>query len=258
MLQHYRYPGLKSIVLPFLLVPFAAYSSGCDVKPLGEGGRRAGDTQIQQVQGDEERPQNQAASVYQALTGEDVEDDRGYWDSFYSTEQYVFGRDPSVFLRENLSRLPRGPVLDIAMGEGRNGVFMAKHGYEVEGVDLSDVALRKARLLARDQGVGIKTVLSDISRFRITPGKYSVILNINFLERSIIPSIKAGLRPGGVLVFENPTVEQLRNPGGQGVRRDYLLEVGELRKLFSDLELLEYREINDGKNAVAQLVARKK
>jgi 2-polyprenyl-3-methyl-5-hydroxy-6-metoxy-1,4-benzoquinol methylase len=199
-----------------------------------------------------------STSIYQAVTGDDVEDDRGYWDSLYNTERYVFGREPSVFLRSQLGVLPRGRVLDIAMGEGRNGVFLAKFGFEVEGVDLSDVALRKARRLARDQGVSIHTVLSDMSRFKIRHEYYTVILNINFLDRGIIPAIKQGLRPGGMVLFENPTVEQLRNPGGQGVRRDYLLEQGELRTLFSDLEILVYQESNDGKNAVAQLLARKR
>jgi tellurite methyltransferase len=254
MLQQYRYGSLKSIVLQLLWVAFGLSLPGCDFRPLGEGSPQESD----QLSAEEDRRQSRAASVYQAVTGEDVEDDRGYWDSFYSTDQFVFGRDPSVFLREHLKRLPRGLVLDIAMGEGRNGVFLAKHGFDVEGVDLSDVALRKARVLARDQGVSIRTILSDVSRFKIAAGKYAVILNINFLERSIIPSIRNGLRPGGVVIFENPTVEQLRNPGGQGLRRDYLLEKGELKRLFSDLEVIDYRELNDGKNAVAQLIAKKR
>ena len=254
MTEQYRYGSLKSIALHVVLLTCGVSLLGCDSRPLGEGSPQKGD----QPSVEDERRQSRAASVYQAVTGEDVEDDRGYWDSFYSTDQYVFGRDPSAFLREHLKRLPRGLALDIAMGEGRNGVFLAKYGFDVEGVDLSDVALRKARLLARDQGVSIRTILSDVSRFKIAAGKYAVILNINFLERSIIPSIKNGLRQGGVVVFENPTVEQLRNPGGQGLRRDYLLEKGELRMLFSDLEVLDYRELNDGKNAVAQLIARKK
>lgn len=207
--------------------------------------------------GEELGRETRSASVYQAMTGEDVEDDRGYWDSLYNTEGYVFGREPSAFLRSQMGVLPKGKVLDIAMGEGRNGVFMAKSGFDVEGVDLSDVALRKARRLARDQGVVIHTVLSDISRFKIAQGAYAVILNINFLDRGIIPAIKKGLKPGGVVIFENPTVEQLRNPGGQGLRRDYLLEQGELRTLFSDMEVLVYQESNDGKNAVAQLLAKK-
>ncbi len=200
---------------------------------------------------------DQGEGLYQEVSGDEPEVGKGYWDNLYSTDQYVFGRDPSSFLRSHLDVIPLGRALDIGMGEGRNAVFLAKKGFEVEGVDLSEVALGKANRLARDQGVRIRTILSDVARFPIRPDVYSVILNINFLDRRILPSIRKGLRRGGVVVFENATTDQLRNPGGKDLRREYLLEPGELRRVFAGFEILVDQEVNDGKEAVARMIARK-
>ena len=109
------------------------------------------------------------------------------------------------------SLLPTGKVLDIAMAEGRNAVFLAKKGYQVEGVDYSEVALRKAKLLARENRVEVGTINADLTTYQIKPDTYDVILNIDYLQRSLIAGIKKGLHKGGVVVFENDTVDQLKN-----------------------------------------------
>ncbi|MCC7441035.1 MAG: methyltransferase domain-containing protein [Bdellovibrionales bacterium] len=198
-----------------------------------------------------------AGNVYQQVTGDDAEEDRSRWDALFSTHTYVFGKDPAEFLKKHVELLPVGRALDIAMGEGRNAVYLAQKGFQVDGVDISDVALRKARRLAREHNVPIRAINADLRDYVIQPGAYEVILDIQYLQRSLIPQIQRGLKPGGVVVFENHTVDQLRNPDGHGIPRDYLLEQGELRRLFADLEVLVYEEVNDGKDAVARLIARR-
>lgn len=197
------------------------------------------------------------ANAYQMVTGDDSDQDRRQWDNLFNTQTYVFGKEPAAFLQEQIHLLPVGRALDIAMSEGRNAVFLAKKGFSVEGVDYSDVALRKARLLAKENGVTIQPINADLNTYSIRPDSYDVILNIQFLLRPLIPKIKRGLKRGGVVVFENYTVDQEANALGQSLRRDYLLERGELRELFKDFEILVYRETNDGKDAVASLIARK-
>lgn len=197
-------------------------------------------------------------NVYQKVTGEDVDDDRDRWDRLFNTVQYVYGKEPAQFLAESLPLLPKmGTALDIAMGEGRNAVFLARQGLEVEGVDISDVAIRKAKLLAREHNVTIQTVSADLNEYQIKPNSYDVILNFYYLQRNLLPQIRRGLKKGGVVVFENHTVDQLKNPGGQGLRRDYLLEKGELKRAFEGFKILAHREVNDGKEAVESLVAQK-
>ncbi len=198
------------------------------------------------------------ASLFQKLTGDDPEDDKGRWDQLFSTQEYVFGKEPALFLKDQVVRIPVGRALDIAMGEGRNAVFLAKKGFAVEGVDISDVAVQKAKLLARENSVEIRTTVADLNTYQIRPDSYALIANIQYLQRSLIPRIKAGVRRGGFVVYENPTVEELKRDPGRNLRRDYLLESGELKQLFSDFEIVEYSE-GPGENGqiVARLLARK-
>lgn len=196
-------------------------------------------------------------NAYQMVTGEDSDDDRSHWDALFNTRTYVFGKEPASFLRDNVNRLPVGKVLDIAAGEGRNAVFLAKKGFSVDAVDYSEVALRKARRLAKENHVTINTINADLEGYVIKPESYEAIVNINYLQRSLIPGIKRGLRRGGIVVYENYTVEQLGNTPKQNIRRDLLLAKNEIKELFKDFKILIYRETNDGKDAVASLVAQK-
>ena len=70
-----------------------------------------------------------------------------YWNERYAQDGFVFGTEPNTFLAEHASLL-EGPVLSLSEGEGRNAVFLASRGLEVVGVDISSVALAKARRLA--------------------------------------------------------------------------------------------------------------
>jgi tellurite methyltransferase len=201
--------------------------------------------------------ESRGSNAYQKVTGDDVEADRSQWDQVYDQENYVYGKEPAEILVENVDILPVGRALDIAMGEGRNAVFLAKKGFVVDGVDISEMGIRKAKRLAKESKVEISTTVADLNTYSIKPESYEVILNIDYLQRSLIPQIKRGLKRGGVVVFENQTVDQLKLPGSAGIRRDYLLDVGELKELFKDFKILHYSEKNDGKHAVAKLVAMK-
>jgi len=208
-------------------------------------------------------PPPREPTLFQKVTGEDPEDDRRQWDQLYSTQDYVFGKEAAQYLKQKLPELKLGQALDIAMGEGRNAVYLAKKGFQVTGVDLSEVAIRKAKLLARDQGVQIRTVIADLNQYQIAPASYELIVVIQYLQRSLIPQIKAGLKRGGFVVFENPTVEELARNQGQktdrNLRRDFLLEKGELKRLFADLEILDYSEGPGEDGAiVARLLARRR
>lgn len=203
---------------------------------------------------DDVRPNG--VNIYQMITGDDSEDNRRHWDSIYNTGVYIYGKEPARFLAEHIKMLPVGKVLDIATGEGRNAVYLAKKGFSVDGVDYSEVALRKAKRLARENRVSINTINADLNKYPIKPESYDIILNIDYLQRSLVPRIKRGLKHGGLVVFENYTVEQLGNTKEQ-IPHDYLLQKGELRGLFKDFQILVYQETNDGRNARASLIARK-
>lgn len=193
-----------------------------------------------------------------SLTGDvDYADDRSAWDKTYSREEYVFGKEPAKFLADNVFRLPKGRALDIAMGEGRNAVFLAKKGFLVEGVDISRVGIRKAQALAAENGVKIETINADLNDYRIKPDSYSVIANFYYYQPSLFPQMKAGLVPGGVIIFESYTVAQLKTKGKEKWPEKFLLKPGELKAAFADFEIVHYSEGMDGDNAVARLIARR-
>jgi SAM-dependent methyltransferase len=213
-------------------------------------------TSAHSTRADELKPR--PGSPYVQITGDDADDERSRWDSLFNTATYVFGTEPFPFLKENIGILPVGQALDLASSEGRNSVFLAKKGFQVTGVDYSEVALAKARRLAHANRVTIKTINADLTDYSIKPGAYDVILNIDFLQRSLIPQIKRGLRRGGVVIYVGETEDQLKNEIGKAItHREKLLKKGELKELFKDFKILVYKETNDGNEAYANLIAKK-
>ena len=73
-------------------------------------------------------------------------------------------------------RIPRGRVLCLAEGEGRNAVYLAGLGYEVTAVDTSTVGLVKAEALAHERGVSIETVNADLADYPIEPGEWQGVV----------------------------------------------------------------------------------
>ena len=159
---------------------------------------------------------------------------------------------------ENVALLPEGRVLDIAMGGGRNAVFLAGKGFDVEGVDISSAYVNQALALAEQNGIHLKARPADLTNkeYRIESGNYDVIICFNYLQRSLIPRIKEGLRHGGMVVYETYTIDQAQF--GRPKNPDYLLKHNELLNMFRDFRCLRYHEgIVDERKAVAGLVALK-
>lgn len=185
------------------------------------------------------------------------------WDAYYGGIHslfglYRFGTEPVPLLQEYRHVLPEtGRALDIAAGEGRNAVYLAQLGLDVDAVDISEVGLKKAETLARQRGVSINTVVADLEDYSLGTNQYDVIVDFYYLQRDLIPQMKQALKPGGVVLFETYTVEFLTMPEGKGFRREYLLERGELRKMFEEFTILHYAERKGSDKAIAQLVARK-
>jgi tellurite methyltransferase len=164
---------------------------------------------------------------------------------------------PSRFLIENLELLPRGRALDIAMGSGRNAVYLAQNGFDVEGVDTSEAAVQKASQLAKEHKVSLDVQVADLEAdYQIKSDYYSLIICFNYLQRSLIPQIKTGLKFGGMVVYETFIVDQAQF--GRPHNPNFLLKHNELLDLFRDFRCLRYREgIIENHKAIAGLVAEK-
>ena len=181
------------------------------------------------------------------------------WDKRYG-EMGDDDPPPSRLLSELIQTLPPGRALDVAAGTGRNAIFLAQHGYHVDAVDSSPVAMEKGRELAGKAGASVNFINADLEDYTIAEDSYDLIINFNFLERSLIPSMKSGLKKGGAILFETFTVDQREI--GPPRTPAYLLARNELLSLFGDLYLTFYREgiFEDGerKKALASIVARRK
>jgi len=164
---------------------------------------------------------------------------------------------PAQFLVENIELLPKGRVLDVAMGSGRNAIYLAGMGFDVEGVDISSEAVNSALEWAKRVGVTIQAQVAGLEGgYNIRKSAYDVIICFNYLQRSLMPQIKDGVRKGGMVVYETYIVDQARF--GKPKNPDYLLKHNELLDIFRDFCCLRYREgIVEGRKAVASIVAEK-
>ena len=190
-----------------------------------------------------------------------MKSDQKRWDERYGRKGYTFGKEANLFLQRHISLLPRGKVLDIAAGEGRNAVFLAEHGFDVDAIDISETGLKKVRELAKEAGVKIHTLRGDLDTYKIGEGEYDLITNFYFLNRRLIPSIRKGIRKGGWVVFETYILEHRSLAAGGPTRLEYFLEPNELLRLFHRFRILRYREgifrERGRKKAIASLIAKK-
>lgn len=189
-----------------------------------------------------------------ALPAQASPKDQTRWDSKYDNEVYIFGTEPIAFIRDNLKLLPKGKVLDIAMGEGRNGVYLAANGYDVEGIDISEVGLKKAHKLAEQNHTKITTRVVDLENAQLEKDKYDVVLCSYYMQRDLIPQMKAAVKQGGVVVFETYNEDYLKyrkfNP-------KWALKTNELLELFKDFKILRYQAFDDGTEAYSSIIAQR-
>ncbi|MBY4891902.1 methyltransferase domain-containing protein [Rhodobacteraceae bacterium N5(2021)] len=195
------------------------------------------------------------------------------WDKRYEAQDYVFGTEPSQFLKQHAALLEAGSTgLAVADGEGRNSVFMAECGLEVTAMDSSAVGQDKARRLAEARGVSVDFQLADLATWDWSPAQYDVVaaIFIQFADPAfrdaIFDGIERTLKPGGLLLLHGYSPRQLAHgTGGPGVAEN-LYEPDMLAARFSDWEVLrlaEYEETLDegtghsGKSALVDLIARR-
>ena len=195
----------------------------------------------------------------------------GFWDERYAEPEFTYGTEPNDFLREMAPRIPAGSVLGLGEGQGRNAVFLAGQGHAVTAVDQSAVGLARARELAASHGVALSTVVADLADFDPGPGPWSGIISIfchvpSALRRRLYPRCAEALAPGGVLILESYTPDQLAHGTGGPKEPDLLTTLAELRELLRGLDLEVAREAvreiqegpyHHGPGAVVQVVARK-
>jgi tellurite methyltransferase len=194
------------------------------------------------------------------------------WDARHRGAAQDSPAEPASIVLEWLPLLPSGPALDLACGTGRHALLLAARGQSVTAVDWSGTALeilenraRKAKLhvgradaatFANSRTRGIRLIQANLEDIQLPDAAFSLILCLQYLQRSLFSQMAHALQAGGMLLFETYTRAQLNYSGGPR-NPEYLLEPGELRTAFPELHVLFYRELNAGQG-IASLVAQRR
>lgn len=195
------------------------------------------------------------------------------WNQRFAGDDYVFGREPNAYLRAQAARLPAPcRALCVADGEGRNSVWLAQQGLQVQAFDISEVAVAKARRLAEEAGVGVDFHVAGSDDFAWPDAACDLVVGIfiQFADPAMrerqFAAMQRCLRPGGLLVLQGYTPRQLElKTGGPGIL-SHLYTAEGLRTAFAGVDILELVEYeaalcegnrHQGLSALVGLVARK-
>jgi cyclopropane fatty-acyl-phospholipid synthase-like methyltransferase len=198
---------------------------------------------------------------------------RETWDARFSSDDYIFGTEPNVWLAQHADLFKPGMrVLAVADGEGRNSVWMAKLGLQVDAFDISPVGIEKAKKLAQQQGVDVNFSIHGIEDYPWTTGDYDAVVAI-FIQfadpdtrAALFKRMKSALKPDGVLLLQGYTPKQLEYKTGGPPNLSHLYTEDLLQEAFGDLDISELRAYEDvltegtqhhGQSALIGLVARR-
>jgi SAM-dependent methyltransferase len=172
-----------------------------------------------------------------------------FWNSRYAEPGFAYGTEPNAFLVAQKNYLRPGmQALAVADGEGRNGVWLAQQGLDVLSVDASEVGLRKTRELAAKRGIRLRTEQVELTTWSWPEATYDVVVSIfvHFppeararLHRAMFNALK----PGGVLILEAFTPEQLKYKSGGPPVREMLYTPDMLKADFGVRESAAHGEL---------------
>lgn len=196
------------------------------------------------------------------------------WDERFSSKDYVYGTEPNEFLQEWITshQIEGKRVLAIAEGEGRNAVWLATRGFDVEMWDASKVGLEKAKRLATSRNVSLQTKQIDLNVAVWSQETYDLVICIfghfpPHVREKVLAGIQKTLRPGGVFLTEVYSTHQLayRTGGPKDLSLLYTEKMfHQLKDDFVPLLLHEtvvWREegaLHHGESAVIQYVGQKR
>ncbi|NQU85437.1 MAG: class I SAM-dependent methyltransferase [Mariniphaga sp.] len=174
-----------------------------------------------------------------------------FWDQRYSSEDYAYGVEPNAFYKEEVSKLKPGKILFPAEGEGRNAIFAATLGWEVAAYDVSTEGIKKAENLAKKNNVEINYKNASHESFQAEPESFDCIVLIYAHsapgKRQLLHQKLAGfLKPGGTLILEGFSKQQLKNNTGGPRNIDMLFSVEELKDDFRNFKQLDITKTEVG------------
>ena len=168
--------------------------------------------------------------------GERLEGER--WNRYYKAEKPAFNTEPNAFLVAMVTGRTPGRALDVAMGQGRNTVWLAQQGWDVTGFDIANEAVEIAEQHATSVGVKIHTEIKSSDEFDFGENRWDLILLSYAGGAQLVNQVQRALKPGGILVVEAFHDDALKTMkiGGS------LFRTGELPHIFQGLRTVHYEE----------------
>jgi SAM-dependent methyltransferase len=195
-----------------------------------------------------------------------------HWDTRFQSEQYVYGREPNVFLTEFQKKIKvPGDALTIAEGEGRNAVYLAEQGLNVTAWDYAESGLTKTNKLAEERGVVVSTELVDLNEANLSEAKWDEIVCIfghfpTELRQKTLQGVKKAVKPGGYYLTEVYSHYQIPYKSGGPQNLDFLYKPEEFLKIFAEWRIVHFfmgevtrheGELHNGLSHVIQFVGQK-
>ncbi len=178
---------------------------------------------------------------------------KAFWDQRYSQEGYAYGETPNEYFKQTIDSLTPGKLLMPADGEGRNGVYAAALGWEVDAFDISTEGKRKAEALAGKQNVKINYLVGECTSMSYAKDTFDAIGLIYVHMPALMMSACHGqlieyLKPGGTIIFEGYSKRhidyQRTNPSAGGPRDvEMLFDLAQLKRDFPGIEYSHLDEV---------------
>lgn len=172
------------------------------------------------------------------------------YNSRYSKKEFYWGMIPHGLVVDSIKYLLlNAKVLDLGCGEGKNSFFLAKNGFDVTAIDISDVGIKKLKEFVKKEKLKIKADVSDIKSYLNDCGEFDAIFGINILQFidsknifSIIDKIKSKTKPNGVNVVESFVAENSKQKEMVLSKSGYYFGEEELKEIYKDWKILFYEE----------------
>jgi 2-polyprenyl-3-methyl-5-hydroxy-6-metoxy-1,4-benzoquinol methylase len=194
------------------------------------------------------------------------------WNQRYAESKYIYGEKPNSFFEEQLNFLDSGNILLPGEGEGRNAAYAARKGWEVDAFDYSEQAVENAKEFFVENKVDVNMYRGSILDHPSVFEKYDALallyLHLPSQHRSIAHCFIAdSLKPGGIVLMEVFSKNQLGRKSGGPQKEDMLYDISEIKRDFEAFDILVLKEVetylsegklHDGKAMVIRFVGRKK
>lgn len=203
--------------------------------------------------------------------------DTDFWNDRFGKKEYIYGTEPNEYLKEKLSDLKPGKILFVAEGEGRNSVYAASLGWQVEAFDQSVAGREKALMLAKRKKVALNYKISDAAEINYPDHSFDAMALIyahfpDSSRRKFHRRVAGFLKPGGVVILEAFSKKQVEkqkiNPQAGGPKvLDMLYDLDEVKKDFEGFKMIEATEVpthlsegeyHKGEGIVIRIFARKR